>query len=90
MYLDLTSLKTSKNIDPNDRTPFILRNQTRLLHDEYSEKRFVRWHATKNDMADPVCELFAKCRRKGKTIQILQMDGAGENQLLERTLNSSD
>ena len=90
MNLDLTSLKNPKNTDPNDKSKFILRNQMRLLHDEYSEMRFVRWHATKDDMVIPVCELFAECRSKGKIIQRLRMDGAGENQLLEKTLNSSD
>ena len=62
----------------------------RLIHDEHTEMRFVRWHATKDGMVELVCEIFAEARANGRPIQKLRMDGAGENQLLEQTLNSSN
>ena len=62
----------------------------RLVHDQHSEMRVVWWHDTKDGMIDPMYGSFAYYQANGRPIQKLRMDGAGNNQLMEQSLNSSN
>ena len=84
LYLDLSSLRRPKN--PLVKTPFVSRPHMRLIHDEYSGCRFLKWFDRKNGMIEPTCELLHNWDSKGRKCKILRMDGAGENEMLEARL----
>ena len=68
----MSLLRNPKNKDPNDKTPFILRSQMQLMHDEFSECRFINLFPTKDAMVEPMCEFFALRKSLEKPIHFLQ------------------
>lgn len=84
----MSSIKNLKSKDPNDKTPFILRPQMQLIHDQYLECIFINWYTSKDNMVEPTCELFLQWKEKEKPVTYLWMEEAGENHLLEMRLNS--
>jgi hypothetical protein len=61
----------------------------RILVDETTGTRFVRWFETKNGMVDPTCATLHQWSTKGMKTLFIRCGGAGENHSLEETLHSS-
>jgi hypothetical protein len=58
----------------------------RILVDETTGTRFVRWFETKNGMVEPTCATLHQWSTKGMNTLFIRCDRAGENHSLEETL----
>ena len=61
-----------------------------MIVDEKTRLKISRFYAKKNDIVQPLCELFHAWKDCGRAVKWMRMDNAGENQLLERTANGKD
>ena len=52
--------------------------------------KFSSFHAHKDDMVEPSCELFHKWKQGGNTVKYIRCDNAGENRTLMKRANSPD
>ena len=57
---------------------------------QFTDYKMARHFKTKKDMLEPTCEEFFKWKQKGKGVQVLRMNNAGENQILEQGLRRND
>jgi hypothetical protein len=62
----------------------------RILVDEATNIRFVRWFETKDGMVGPTCATLYQWSTKGRKTLFIRCDGAGENHSLETMLHSSE
>ena len=88
IYVDLSKIQVPKHlikIVKHSSKPF-----WRLAVDEKTELPFCAFHAQKNQMAEPMCELLDKWRQFGKEVTHIRCDNAGENLQLQQRLNSHD
>lgn len=87
MYLDGTKLTVTKN----DGTVIeLLRKYWYGLTDEATGKKMCIFTTTKDGMVEPVAELLHKLHAKGKHVQYIRMDPAGENMKLKSRCESAD
>ena len=61
-----------------------------MIVDERSTCKFSTFHDTKSDMVEPTCEQLHRWKDNGINIKYMRMDNAGENQKLEKRMNSKD
>ena len=76
--------------NPKDGTPFVVKNNLQILVDEFSTASFAKWFEHKDDMIKPTCELFQKRSDKGRRVDHVRCDDAGENKFLKKRLASVD
>ena len=62
----------------------------RILVDERTQTKFSAFYETKSDMVEPTCEKFYKWKESGMPVQVVHMDGAGENMKLKERTESAD
>lgn len=58
--------------------------------DEATQMKFVDFFATKNGMVEPTCEKLHMWAQHQHKVDVIRMDNAGENQLLEQRCQSKD
>jgi hypothetical protein len=86
IFTDITSVRKPKK---EPKTLFVSKRHMRILVDETTGTRFVRWFETKNGMVDHKCATLHQWSTKGMKTLFIRCDGAGENHSLEETLHSS-
>ena len=86
IFTDITSIRRPKH---GSDTLFVSKPHMRILVDEATNIRFIRWFETKDGMVDPTCATLHQWKTKGMETLFIRCDGAGENNSLERTLHSS-
>jgi hypothetical protein len=58
--------------------------------DECTQLKFSSFHAHKDDMVKPSCEMFHKWSQGGNTVKYVRCDNAGENRTLQTEANGAD
>jgi hypothetical protein len=88
IFTDFTSVRKPKK---EPKTLFVSKPHMRILVDETTGTRFVRWFETKNGMVDPTWATLQlhQWSTKGMKTLFIRCDGAGENHSLEEALHSS-
>ena len=51
--------------------------------------KFVHFFETKDGMVEPTCKLISRWKRSGHAVDIVWLDNAGENVLLQNWVNSA-
>ena len=51
--------------------------------------KFIHFFENKNGMVEPTCELFSRWKQSGHAVDIVRLDNAGENMLLQNEVNSA-
>ena len=51
--------------------------------------KFIHFFETKDGMVEPTCELLSRWKRSGRAVDIMRLDNAGENVLLQNWANSA-
>jgi hypothetical protein len=83
IFTDITSIREPKN---DSKALFVFKPHMRILVDEATNIRFVRWFETKDGgMVDPTCTTLYQWSTKGMNTLFIRCDGAGKNHSLERT-----
>jgi hypothetical protein len=58
--------------------------------DETTQLKFSSFHAHKDEMVEPSCEMFYRWRQDGHPVKYVRCDNAGENKTLQKRANGSD
>jgi hypothetical protein len=78
VYLDISTVKDKKG------EPRITNSNWRIMVDESTNLKISHFYAKKDGMCEPTCELINKLKDMEIEINILRMDNAGENKLLQQ------
>jgi hypothetical protein len=84
VYLDISTVKDKKG------EPKITKKNWRIMVDESTNLKISHFYAKKDGMVEPTCELIKKLKNMEIEIQILRVDNAGENKLLQQRCESKD
>ena len=57
---------------------------------EKGQLKFVQFFESKNVMVEPTCEHLSRWKQAGHPVQVICLDNAGENKLLQKHSDSTD
>ena len=83
MYLDIQTFRKKDDDEPNITKPHLC---MRVL--EATQLKSGSFHNKKNGMVEPVCEQLQKWKQKGLGIDVIRMDNAEENKVLQARADS--
>lgn len=84
IYLDISSV----GLKAGDKRPS--KPHWLVMVDAETEQKWSRFYKTKNEMAADVCKFLKRLERLGKKVDIIRLDNAGENKLLEKLSDSAE
>jgi hypothetical protein len=84
IYLDIATVRPEKD------QPKPTKSVWRIMVDERTQLKFSDFYKRKSDMVEPTCEQFKKWAHANKALQVVRMDNAGENKLLQKRSESKD
>ena len=84
IYLDIAQLKRPTGASS------ITKSYWRIMVDEATQLKFTAFFNTKDGMINATCVQLSQWKALGFPVQYMRMDNAGENKLLEQTMNGED
>ena len=84
IYLDMATVRKPENVTS------IYKPNLRIMVVEKGQLKFVQFFETKNAMVEPTCEQLYRWKQAGHAVQVIRLDNAGENQLLQKRSESAD
>jgi hypothetical protein len=84
IYLDIATIKKTK------KGPKVYKGNWRIMVDERTQLQFSDFFDTKNRMVEDTCEQLHRWKQSGRGSEIIRLDNAGENKLLQQRLQSAD
>ena len=83
VHLDISSIKKPESISR------VYKSHLQIIVVEAMQLKFVHFFKTKDGMVEPTCELLSRWKKSGRRVDIMQLDNAGENVLLQNRANSA-
>jgi hypothetical protein len=84
IYLDIATIKKTK------KGPKVYKDNWRIMVDERTQLKFSDFFDTKNGMVEETCEQLRRWKESGRGADIIRLDNAGENKLLQQRSQSAD
>jgi hypothetical protein len=84
IYLDIATIKKTK------KGPKVYKGNWRIMVDESTQLKFTDFFDTKNGMVEETCEQLFRWKESGRGAEIIRLDNAGENKLLQQRSQSAD
>jgi hypothetical protein len=84
IYLDIATIKETKN------GLKVYKGNWRIMVDERTQLNISDFFDTKNGMVEGTCEQLHRWKQSGKGVEIIRLDNAGENKLLQQRSQSAD
>jgi hypothetical protein len=83
VFTDIASIRPAKGISAT-------KPQWCIKVDECTQLKFSSFHAHKDDMVEPSCELFHQWKHDGHQVKYIRCDNAGENKSLQKRVNGAN
>ena len=83
VHLDILSIKKPESVSQ------VYKPHLQIIVVEAMQLKFVHFFDTKDGMVEPKCELLSSWKRSGCRVDIMQLDNANENVLLQNRANSA-
>jgi hypothetical protein len=85
IYLDIATIRKTK------KGPKVYKGNWRIMVDEQTQLKFSDlFFDTKNGMVEETCKQLHCWKQSGRGAEIIRLDNAGENKLLQQRLQSAD
>ena len=84
IYLDMATVKKLENIST------IYKPNLRIMVVEKGQLKFLQFFESRNAMVEPTCEQLSRWKQAGHPVQVIRLDNAGENKLLQKHCDSAD
>ncbi len=84
VFLDISSVRPAKD-QPKPTKPV-----WRIMVDEKTQLKFSDFYKTKDEMVEPTCVQLKKWAQANKKVDVIRLDNAGENKLLQKRSDSKD
>ena len=84
IHLDMATVRKPENIST------IYKPNLRIMVVEKGQLKFVQLFESKNAMVEPTCEQLSRWKQAGHPVQVIRLDNAGENKLLQKRSDSTD
>ena len=77
VHLDISSIKKLESVSQ------VYKPHLQIIAVEAMQLKFVHFFKTKDSMVEPTCELRSRWTKSGRGVDIMRLDNAGENALLQ-------
>ena len=83
VHLDILSIKKLESVSQ------VRKPQLQIIVVKAMQLKFIHFFETKDGMVEPTCKLFSRWKQSGRMVDIVWLDNAGENMLLQNRANSA-
>ena len=83
MHLAISSIKKPESVSR------LHKPHLQIIVVEAMQLKFICLFETKDGMVEPTCKPFSRWKQSGRAVDIVRLDNAGENMLLQNWANSA-